>query len=206
MPSIGVGAAETPLRETKGVMGESLVRRVQDGDREAFGALIEEHHRRLFVLAHGILRDPHAAEDATQQAFIDIWRKIHDLRDPAAFESWSYRLLVRLCHREARKRRAAMGALRPIDDDIAGNVDPIGAVVDRDRLERAFARLSVDQRTVVAMRFLLDMRPERIADTLDIPRQTVYSRLRRALRAMRAALEADERAGATVLDEREAAG
>jgi RNA polymerase sigma-70 factor (ECF subfamily) len=182
-------------------MSEALVRRVQDGDREAFETLIVEHHRRLFVLAHGILRDPHAAEDATQQAFIDIWRNIGSLRDPAAFESWSYRLLVRGCYREARRRRAAADVLRPLDVDLASRRDPIDAVVDREQLERAFTRLSVDQRTVVAMRFLLDMEPERIADTLDIPRQTVYSRLRRALRAMRAALEADGRAAAPALDE-----
>lgn len=182
-------------------MSEALVRRVQDGDREAFETLIVEHHRRLFVLAHGILRDPHAAEDATQQAFIDIWHDIASLRDPTAFESWSYRLLVRGCYREAKKRRATAGVLRPLDADLSSGRDPINAVVDRDRLERAFARLSVDQRTIVAMRFLLDMKPERIADTLDIPRQTVYSRLRRALRTLRAALEADERAAAPLLDE-----
>ncbi|MEX1344716.1 MAG: sigma factor [Candidatus Limnocylindrales bacterium] len=63
-------------------MSEALVRRIQDGDREALEALIVEHHRRLFVLAHGILRDPHAAEDATQQAFIDIWHDIGSLRGP----------------------------------------------------------------------------------------------------------------------------
>jgi RNA polymerase sigma-70 factor (ECF subfamily) len=186
-------------------MGETLVRRVQDGDRDAFEALIVENHRRLFVLAHGILRDPHAAEDATQQAFIDIWRKIGSLREPAAFEAWSYRVLVRACYREARKRRAAMGALQPLDGDIASGFDALGTVVDRDRIERAFTRLSVDQRTVVAMRFLLDMEPEQIAETLDIPRPTVYSRLGRALKAMRAALEADERGTGWRLDEREAA-
>lgn len=187
-------------------MSQELVRRIRDGDREAFETLIVEHHRRLFVLAHGILRDPHAAEDATQQAFIDIWRKIGSLRQPAAFESWSYKLLVRVCYREAKRRRATTHALQSLDLDVASGFDPLGAVVDRDRLDRAFVRLSVDQRTVVAMRYLLDMTPEHIADTLDISRPTVYSRLRRALTAMRAALEADEREGAPTLGEREATG
>ena len=186
-------------------MSETLVKRIQEGDREAFEALIIDHHRRLFVLAYGILRDPHAAEDATQQAFIDIWRHIGSLREPSAFESWSYRLLVRVCYREAKRRRASAGILQPLDFDVASGLDPIGGVIDRDRLERAFVLLSVDQRTVVALRFLLDMTPEHIADTLDIPRRTVYSRLRRALSAMRAALEADEREGIPMLDERKAA-
>lgn len=187
-------------------MSETLVRQVQDGDREAFEALIVEHHRRLFVLAHGVLRDPHAAEDATQQAFIDIWRKIGGLREPAAFDAWSYRLLVRICYREAKRQRTDRGVLQPLDVDVASRVDPIGVVLDRDRLERAFVRLPLDQRTVVAMRYLLEMTPEHIAETLEIPRQTVYSRQHRALRSMRAALEADERRGVPVLDEGEAAG
>lgn len=186
-------------------MTETLVRRVQEGDRQAFEALIIEHHRRLFVLAHGILRDPHAAEDATQLAFIDIWRKIGSLREAAAFDAWSYRLLVRICHREAKRQRTDHGVLQPLDVDVASGFDAIGVVVDRDRLERAFLRLPLDQRTVVAMRFLLDMTPEHIADTLEIPRPTVYSRLHRALRSMRAALEADERLGLPALDEGEAA-
>lgn len=186
-------------------MDEALIRRIQDGDRDAFESLIIDHHRRLFVLAHGIMRDPHAAEDATQQAFIDIWCDIGRLREPARFEAWSYRILVRVCHRAARKRRAHEHQVQLLEPDEASGFDPMAAVVDRDRLERAFERLSIEQRTVVAMRFLADMEPERIGEVLGIPRRTVYSRLRRALAALRAALEADERAELPPLDGREAA-
>ena len=186
-------------------MDEELVERVRDGDRDAFGALVVEHHRRLFVLAHGILRDQHAAEDATQQAFIDIWHDIARLREPKRFEAWSYRILVRICHREARMRREQRGRLQPLDADVAPVFDPTGGIVDRDRLERAFSRLSVEQRSVVAMRFLLDMEPEHIGQTLGIPRRTVYSRLRRALSGLRSALEADERDPLPTFDGREAA-
>ncbi len=67
------------------------------------------HHHRLFRVANGILRDRHLAEDATQQAFLDMWRDIRRLRDPAKFEAWSYRVLVRVCHAEV-KRTARLGA------------------------------------------------------------------------------------------------
>jgi DNA-directed RNA polymerase specialized sigma24 family protein len=83
--------------------------------------------------------------------------------------------------------------------------DPFGTIVDRDRLERGFARLSLDERGVVTMRFLLDMTPEHIGETVGLPRRTVCTRLRRALVALRAALEADERADVPSLDGREAA-
>jgi RNA polymerase sigma-70 factor (ECF subfamily) len=86
----------TPSRKSEG-MDQNLVVRAQQGDQLAFESLTVANHPRLFRVAHGILGDPHLAEDATQQAFLDIWRNIPKLRDPAKFEGWSYRLLVYNC-------------------------------------------------------------------------------------------------------------
>ena len=66
-------------------MDRDLVLRAQEGDPQAFEALTAAHHSRLFKVAYGILRDRHLAEDATQQAFIDIWRYLRKLRDPDKF-------------------------------------------------------------------------------------------------------------------------
>ena len=85
-------------------MDERLVRRVQAGDQEAFRALVVASHARLTRVAQGVLRDPHGAEDAVQQAFLDIWRDIRRLRDPGRFEGWSYKLLLRVCCAEVRRR------------------------------------------------------------------------------------------------------
>ena len=60
---------------------------------------------RLHAVAHRILRDIDLAEDATQQALLTIWRDLPQLRDPARFDAWSYRLLVRACYAEARRTR-----------------------------------------------------------------------------------------------------
>ena len=79
-------------------MDQDLVVRTQQGDQRAFETLTASNHPRLFRVAYGILGDPHLAEDATQQAFLDIWRNIPRLRDPAKFEGWSYRLLVNACY------------------------------------------------------------------------------------------------------------
>jgi RNA polymerase sigma-70 factor (ECF subfamily) len=170
-----------------------LVLRSQRGDRHAFETLIAIDHHRLFSVAHGILGDPHLAEDATQQAFLDIWRNIPRLRDPARFEGWSYRLLVHACYAEARRKPDWM----PYDDVPPGAepmaVEAYASIIERDRLGRAFQRLSVDHRAVVVLRYLLDMTPDKVAETLGIPRRTVYSRLKRAMPALRAALDADAR-------------
>jgi RNA polymerase sigma-70 factor (ECF subfamily) len=66
-------------------------------------------------------------------------------------------------------------------------------VVERDRLERGFHRLSVEHRVVIVLRYMLELPLEQVADALDVPVSTVKSRQSRALEALRAAIEADER-------------
>ena len=135
----------------------------------------------------------HAAEDATQQAFLDIWRDIRRLRDPGKFEGWSYRLLLRVCYAEA-KRMPKWVSDSHIPTAAAPRVgDVFGVVVDRDQLSRGFQHLSTDHRAVIVLRYLMDLSPEQVAEALDIPRKTVYSRLGRALDALRAALESESR-------------
>lgn len=173
-------------------MDQELVVRAQQGDQHAFEALTVSVHPRLFRVAQGILRDPTAAEDATQQAFIDIWRYLRRLRDPARFEAWAYRILVNAC-RDELKRRPEW-----VSDDLIPEVptagsDPYAMVVDRDQLSRGFARLSVDHRAVIVLRYLLDLPVEDAAEALGVPAGTVQSRLSRALASLRAALEADAR-------------
>ncbi len=174
-------------------MDVDLVVMAQHGDQQAFEALAVADHPRLYRVAYGILRDRHLAEDATQQAFLDIWRSIRRLDDPARFNGWSYRLLVRACYAEARRRPkwASSDDIHPSHIPIAP--DEYGVVLDRDLLDRGFRHLSLEHRTVLVLRCLLDMPMEQVAETLGIPTGTVGSRLSRALEALRAALEAGSR-------------
>lgn len=173
-------------------MDPELVLRAQHGDQRAFEALTVSSHPRLFRVAYGILRDPTLAEDATQQAFLDIWRFLRRLRDPSRFEAWSYRLLVNACYDEAKhqKRWVTTATLR---ESVSPGSDPFSVVLDRDQLGRGFAQLSVDHRAVIVLRYLLDLPVEDTAEALGVPPGTVTSRLSRALAALRAALEADAR-------------
>lgn len=172
-------------------MDTDLVRRAQRGDREAFGVLATGIGERMRRVAYGILRDVHLAEDATQQAALDMWRDLPQLRDPARFDAWSHRLLVRACHAEGREARRWLSASPSASASAHG--DAFATVVDRDQLERAFRRLSVDQRAVVVLRHYVDLPLDAIAEALDVPTGTVNSRLHRAMDALRAVLEADAR-------------
>ena len=174
-------------------MDDQLVIRAQHGDEEAFASLALACGGRLHAVAHRILRDIDLAEDATQQALLAIWRDLPGLRDPARFEAWSYRLLVRACYAEGGRTRRWAPNLRLLPTDEPATADAVGWVHDRDQLERGFRRLPPEQRAILVMHHYLGLAPSEIASTLGIPPGTARSRLHNAHRAMRAALEADAR-------------
>ena len=174
-------------------MDPDLVIRAQHGDEEAFASLAVACGDRLHAVAHRILRDVELAEDATQQALLTIWRTLPQLRDPARFEAWSYRLLVNACYEEGRRTRARRPTVPVLHGQDPSAGDAFGGVIDRDQLERGFRRLSVEHRAVLVLHQFLDLSIDEVAETLGIPAGTVRSRLHHAMRGLRAALEADGR-------------
>ncbi|MEA2026561.1 MAG: sigma factor, partial [Chloroflexota bacterium] len=86
-------------------MDDELVVRAQNGDQAAFAMLAVEIGPRFHAVAYRILRDVALAEDAVQQALLDTWQDLPRLSEPARFEAWSYRLLVRICYAHARRAR-----------------------------------------------------------------------------------------------------
>ena len=171
-------------------MDPRLVRRAQQGDEAAFAAIVRLTHDRLKQVAYRILRDPYLAEDAMQQALVEIWRKLPTLRDPERFDAWSHRVLVHACYREGERHRSAIA--EPIGDwELVGPDDASRAVGDRDQLERGFRRLSLEHRAVLVTHYFLDLTIEDTADALDISVGTAKSRLNRALDKLRLALHAD---------------
>ena len=177
-------------------MDTDLVLRAQRGDKQAYAELATEVGDRFLAVARRILRDLNLAEDATQQALLSIWQDLPQLRDPARFDAWSYRLLVRACYAEGKRhRRWAINLhVLAVDEPQAG--DAFQAIHDRDQLERGFSQLSIDHRTVVVLHHYLDLPLERVAEILGIPTGTVYSRLHYAMRGLRAAFDADARSTA----------
>lgn len=165
----------------------------QHGSEEAFALLARAHGDRLFAIGQRILRDAALAEDALQQALLQGWRQLPNLRDPDRFQSWLTRLLVNECYAELRRRRRRTVPVRVLPVDVAVSKDEILSVGDRDAIDRAFARLSPEQRAVLVLQYFIGLVPAEIADELGVPLGTVRSRLHYGQRAMRAALEADMR-------------
>src|SRR5918994_6191540 len=115
-------------------MDRELVERAMHGDEETFDALIERIGDSLHSVARRILRDTTLAQDATQQALLDAWRHLPQLRDPDRFEAWTYRLLVNACYAEARRERRHRGNLRLLPDAGDGIPDSSSRIATQDQL------------------------------------------------------------------------
>ena len=171
-------------------MQRELVERAIEGDHEAFSDLARASIRKLYAVARLILRDDTRAEDATQEALVAAWRDLSSLRDPDRFEAWLHRVVVRECYRLAKRDRRRIeveGQVRPLTE--TSDIGHQQAV--RDELERGFARLPVEQRSVLVLHHYLGYSFPEIASVLGIPVGTAKSRVHRATVAMRAALQAD---------------
>lgn len=143
-----------------------------------------------YRLAWWILRDAAAAEDAVAEAMLRAWERRRSLRDGTAVEAWFTRILVNVCRdTQRRKMRSEPALLR----DAVIAIDPGVDLVDRDEIDRALARLTHDERMLLALRFGRDLAVPEIARRLDVPEGTAKSRLHAALAHLRAAVEAGRR-------------
>ena len=177
-------------------MHEELVRRAQEGDAEAFDTLARMVGDRCLGIAVRILRDLHLAEDAVQAALITAWTELRTLRDPSRFEPWLHRILTNACYAEARRRTRWAEALRILPVESAYVSDDYLTVDDRDLLERAFRRLTLQHRAVLVFHHYLGLSISEVAVRTGLPVGTAKSRLHHATRALRASIEADARSTA----------
>ena len=166
------------------------------GDREAFGALASLSLPRLVGTAGLILGNRDVAQDAAQDALVRAWRDLPRLRDPDRFDGWLYRILVRACHDQRRRRGDRMPGLQSHIGAVYAAPDPAISVTERAAVAAGLARLTPDQRVVLVLRYYLDLPLDAIAEAIGAPAGTVKSRLHRALNAMEAALAAEARATA----------
>ncbi len=174
-------------------MHQALVDQAKRGDREAFDALARTVGDRCMAIAFRILRDADRADDAVQAALIMAWRELRTLRDSDRFAPWLHRILTNECYAEARRRRRWSTEVRLLPMPGQLESGEISAINDRDQLDRAFRRLTIEQRSVLVFHHYVGLPLTEVADRLGIPVGTAKSRLHHATNALRASLEADSR-------------
>ena len=178
--------------------------RAQSGDRDAFSQLVKASTRRLLGLARLILRDPDRAEDAVQDALLLAWRDLKALRNPDAWDPWIRRLTVNACYKAAGKhsRRTRLEVQVEADPRATQVSDSASEIAEREWVLAALDHVTVEQRTVIALHYYLDLPVAEVAEILDIPYGTAASRLHRGLEAMRVTMRMEPSAVTSQAPER----
>ena len=159
------------------MLQREMVELAQAGDRDAFAALAGSVVDRLYATAVLILHDHALAEDATQETIVRAWRDLPSLRDPDRFDAWLRRLLTNVCRDEGRRQRRRGGeiTLLPVHEPAVDDSSEV--LASQDALERAFRRLSGEQRAVVVLHYYDGLTQREVADAMGLPLGTVKSRL-----------------------------
>jgi RNA polymerase sigma-70 factor (ECF subfamily) len=180
-------------------MQRDLVTRARSGDHDAFTTLAAGAVDRLHRTAWLILRSDEDAADAVQESLLAAWLHIAAVRDADRLGPWLNRLLVHACYRLAKRtnRRQVLEIPMAVPD-VPGPGDVQEVVATRDQLERAFGRLTPEQRAALVVHHFLGLPDAEAANVLGIAVGTFKSRLHRASTAMRAAVEADDRVSSAV--------
>jgi RNA polymerase sigma factor (sigma-70 family) len=168
-------------------MQSEWVQAAQQGDRDAFNALIERYGAAARRWAFALLHDEQAAEDAAQEAFLTAYRKIGQLREPVAFAAWLKRIVLSECSRMTRRKAPEIAAM---DDDTPAppDADPARDAEERERrdqVRRAVDRLPAHERQVTELFYVYGYSLDEIAHGLELPLTTVKKRLQYAREHLR---------------------
>jgi RNA polymerase sigma factor (sigma-70 family) len=167
-------------RDAAQLSDEALLEAVADADEAALGELYDRFGRVAYGLALRILRDAALAEDAVQEAFLQVWRGAADYRSERAKAStwvltFVHRRAVDLVRREERRRAEPVDAL---PEPVAPGADE--AAVDRSRREivqEALSRLPAEQRKAIQLAYYGGLTQSELAERLNQPLVTIKSRM-----------------------------
>jgi RNA polymerase sigma-70 factor, ECF subfamily len=162
-----------------------------NGDAQAFDRLVLVHLPRTYRIALAILGSEPDAADAVQETWLAAWRRLPTLRDAERFNGWLDQILVNACRTNVRRRGRVREIRMPDGFDAVAPHAPTDQVAERDALDRAFAGLTIDQRTILVLHHLERCPVAAIAAALAIPVGTAGSRLHAARAALERLLETE---------------
>src|SRR6202161_728996 len=191
-----------PLKPVTAQLAPTILR-AQRGNASAFEALYRQHSRRVYGLCLRMVSDPFEAEDLAQEAFLQLFRKIHTFRGESAFSSWLHRLTANVVLMSFRKKKAHLTSLDEItrvNDDDSGQKLEIGEVdvrltgmFDRVNLQSAIDSLPEGYKRMFLLLDLHGYEPNEIAQILDCSIGNSKSQVQQARKRLREALRKADR-------------
>jgi RNA polymerase sigma-70 factor (ECF subfamily) len=179
----------------------AIIQKAQQGDERAFARLVKEYESVVYSFAYKVCRDKDKAEEAWQDTFVNVFRKLKQFDGKSKFSTWLYSIVVNNCLMKHRRSKLEQATVR-IDAPEGFHEDPVvdaeGHVVQtiaswkdtpidslmnselRSLLDRAIKKLPVDYRVVFILRDVEGQSAEEVSKILKLSVPAVKSRLRRA--------------------------
>ena len=161
------------LSNMAGLEDAQLVDRARAGDRKAFSELVRRHQTAVYRICYRVLGNLQDAEDATQEAFIRAYERLHSFQGRSAFKTWMTRLAVNVSLNALDRRR---GLERLVEEHKAPGLGPETEALRSEAVEelhRALQQLQPNHRVAVVLRDLEGLGYGEIAEHLEVPEGTV---------------------------------
>ncbi|MDZ4655546.1 MAG: RNA polymerase sigma factor [Coriobacteriia bacterium] len=168
----------------KAIGDSELVGAAIGGDERAFSALVRRHADAVYGHALRFFGDKNAAEDASQEVFLKVFRSLATFDYRSSFSTWLYRVTRNVCLDMTRRGARQPLPVDPVDLSPIPIADFSDSVATRDALEHAMQALSPEDRAALDAVTLFDLTYEQAAQALGIPQGTVKSRVFRARRLL----------------------
>ena len=179
---------------------QDLVARASRGDVEAFTKLVRAHSSLVYRVSLRMLgRD--AAEDASQEVWVRVWRNMRGFRGESAFSTWLYRITMNTClsmrQRESRRQdQEYSGDEMPyLPEPSGGDADPETSVLSaerREEIEAALGHVRAEHRAALVLRHMEGLSYAEIAEVLEVPDGTAKGWVSRGRAAMLIALAEED--------------
>lgn len=171
---------------------EKLVQQSQQGDEEAFGALVKKYKRKVFHLAYSLVRNPESADDMAQEIFIKVFFALPRFNFQSKFSTWLYRIAVN--HIKDHLRKEKKSPQIPVEESMVETIQDHRAqkkgqkqILEKqsELLHKAIQPLSPKYQIILSLRDIQGLSYEEIARVLKLSPGTVDSRLHRARKMLR---------------------
>ncbi len=168
--------------------------KVAQGDRQAIGVLYQRHHKRVFHFVRRFVSDVAAAEDLTNDVFIEVWQKASSYAGRSKVSSWLLGVARYKALSEVRKNKPVHSKSEQILDTLEDDADdPEMVTQKRDKgaaIKRCIQSLSQDHRVILELIYYHEKSMEEVAEILDIPKNTVKTRTFHARKQLSAEMTA----------------
>ena len=183
------------MREFERLSDKLLVLRYQTGDSEALERLARKYYAPLLYFLRRLLDGPEEAEEALQDVWLTVVRKLPTLRDPAAFRAWLYRIARNTAYDRIRAPSDPASWDSHAETEAAVDDEPADELIahaDAAAIHRCLDRLSATHKEVLMLRFFEEMPYDEIARVVGCKTGTVKSRIYYAKRSLRELMEGKE--------------